>query len=365
MLSRRQLLASAALAGSAAVLLPGVASADTTTPQGWLDWITAHRDDVSLVADDGAGHRLEHLPHVRRVLASSIKVVHLAAFTTAAVDRRINPDEQVRVGDWDAYHPYTGDGGAHQLALTYLGIPSDAYGIANDPETRVPLARIAETMILFSDNAAADYLRVRLGDPALHAAAARGGWPAPDLRSFSGELLLLIMPEYQPPQGCPAAVRRAAGDAIAQRFVRDLDFRKEVFARYPSMPSTTDAQWQWIRNAGKGSAADLFALHRSLATGRYLPATAREATCETLSVALATLTPAGAKDVLFKGGSYPRTLTAGLSVRWPDGRVATIALLLTGVSDVDARNAEQFIEALIGALATPAGFTGLARALAH
>jgi hypothetical protein len=89
----------------------------------------------------------------------------------------LDPDEPVRVGDWDAFHPFDGDGplgsGAHHRALTSLGIACDEYGVARDPERLVPLDAIATALISLSDNAAPDYLRARLGDEALRAAAER------------------------------------------------------------------------------------------------------------------------------------------------------------------------------------------------
>ncbi|WP_037309300.1 serine hydrolase [Amycolatopsis orientalis] len=359
MLTRRHLLAGAA-AGSAALLLPGTANAagpDRSTEQGWLDWLAFHRRDVSALIDDGAGRRAARNADVRRVLASSIKVVHLSAYAVAVAEGRLDPREEIRVGDWDAHHPFVADGRAHFQALNWLGVPCDDYGIAKDPEQRVPLARIPEAMILFSDNAAADYLRTRLGDPALQRAAARGGWRRPDTRSFGGEVLMLMMPEHLPPPGSPAAVRRAMGDVLARRFVRDPGFRAEAMRRWPEMPSTSEGQWPWTQGHGQGSASDLFALHRGIANGLYPPAR------EILARPLSDRVPPGASEVLFKGGSLPRTLTVGLSVRWSGGRSGTAAVLLTGVSDQEVQNAGPLIDVLIAALAAPERFEALRRAL--
>lgn len=363
MLTRRHLLAGAA-AGSVAVLMPSTAKAatpDTTTEQGWLDWIAAHRRDVSVLIDDGAGRCAALNPGVRRVLASSIKVVHLSAYAAAVAEGRLDPREEIRVGDWDAHHPFVSDGRAHFHALTALGIPCDMFGIAEDPEHRVPLAKLAEAMIFFSDNAATDYLRTRLGDHALQVAAARGGWARPDTRSLSGEVLMLMMPEYAPPPGSPVAVRRAAGDAVARRFVRDPAFRAEAMTRWPDMPATSEEQWPWVKGHGQDSASDLFALHRSLASGRYRPG--GEIAREILARPLSEYVPPGASEVLFKDGSMPRSLTFGLSVRWPGGRSGTAAVLLTGVSEQDIQNAVPLVALALSALSAPDRFAALKRAL--
>ncbi|HEY3708462.1 MAG TPA: serine hydrolase [Amycolatopsis sp.] len=369
MLTRRSLLTTMAAAGPAALLLPATARAaappDTSTQEGWLEWFAAHRADVSVVADYGTGRRLRHRPGESRVLASTIKVVHLAAYTAAVAASRIDPGEPVRLGDWDARHPYVGDGpvgsGSHHSALTWLGVPCDQYGVAKDPEQRVPLQKLAEAMILFSDNAAADYLRARLGDPALHAAAAKGGWRNPDLRMFGGETLLLLFPEYAPPPSTPVPLRRAAGDALSDRFARAPGFRKLVLPQAFSHPPTPESTLAWVARTGRGPATGLFAMRRSLATGGGKAAALAR---DVLALGLADRVPPGADSVLFKGGSLPGVLTIGLDLLSP-GRTGTGVMMLTNVSDVDFVNSGPLIEAAIGSLATPGGFTGLERALGH
>ena len=330
MLTRRALLTTAAV-GAAGVVLPATARAsgspDTSTPEGWLAWF--------------------------------------AAYTAAVAAGRIDPDEPVRLGDWDARHPYLGDGligsGSHHEALAQLGIPCDEYGVAKDPEQRVPLQKLVEVMILFSDNAAADYLRARLGDPALRAAGAKGGWPNPDFRMFGGETLMSVFPEYAPPPGTPTPVRRAVGDALSDRFARDTGFRKRVLPQFFSHPPTPESTREWVAQTGRARAAELFSMHRALATGDGKSAAlARDVLSHGLSGAI----PPGANSLLFKGGSLPGVLTLGLDLLAP-GRTGTCAMMLENVSDVDFVNIVPLIEAQIGSLATPGGFTGLGRALGH
>jgi hypothetical protein len=266
-------------------------------------WFAAHRDDVSVVADDGRNH-LTHNAGVPRVLASTIKVVHLLAYTTA-VAGGLDPAEGVRVGDWDTWHPFEGDGprgaGAHHRALTALGIACDEFGVARDPEQLVPLEAIATAMITESDNAAPDYLRARLGDEALRAAAASGGWPGPDLRWFCGETLRSYFP------GEPG---------LTARFTRDPAFRREVLDRVQGEPASAEAEWAWTQETAQGTAAELFAFHRHLA-GADTPAAAH-----------ARRILGG--DVVFKGGALPRSRGFGLSAGG-----ATIAMFYTGTGFPD------------------------------
>src|SRR3569623_801562 len=44
------------------ILCPPPATADVTTVKGWIGYIAAHRDDVSLVIDDGRGTRAVNNP---------------------------------------------------------------------------------------------------------------------------------------------------------------------------------------------------------------------------------------------------------------------------------------------------------------
>src|SRR6266540_727431 len=228
----------------------------------WLEWLAGHRGDVSVVADDGAGQRFAHNADVPRVLASTIKVVHLLAYTTAVAGGRLDPGEPVPVGDWDAWHPFDGDGpigaGAYYQAMTALGIPCDEYGVARNPERRVPLGEIARAMVRFSDNAAPDYLRTRLGDDLLRETAAGAGWPEPDIRWFCGETLRSLFPSTE--------------DALAGRFTRDPAFRRQVLERVQGEPISPEAEWEWTRQTAHGTAVELFAVHRTLATASTRPA---------------------------------------------------------------------------------------------
>lgn len=368
MLTRRSLLTSVAAAGATTFVLPSIALADPpdqSTPEGWLARLATHPDDVSAVFDDGTGRRFSHLPERPLTIASAIKVVHLLAYTTAVAHGRIDPAEQVRVGDWDARHPYLGDGpigqGSHRNALTRLGIPCDEYGVAKDPDQRVPLRSIAEMVILVSDNSAADYLRSLLGDRALRAAAARGGWRMPDVRMFGGETLLLYFPEYCPPPGSPVVVRRAAGDALSNRFACDPSFRARVLPRAAENPPSAEAILAWSAATGQGSAAQLFGLHHEIAASRDRAAVLAQ---QVLDVPVVPKPP-GSKALLFKGGNLPGFLVLGFDVRWPDRRPGTGTIFLKNSTQDDLQYGKALLELCVDALYRPDTFAALERALGH
>lgn len=369
MINRRRLLAAASLAGATA-LLPTRALAvprlepEPKTPDDWVQWIQDHQASIGLTADDGTGDRLTNRSDQPHLLASTVKVVHLSAYATAVAQGTADPREQVRLGDWDAHHPYVSDGGAHHAAYTALKIECDDYGVAEDPDQTVDLDTLAAAMIDFSDNAATDYLRQRFGDPALQRAAGQSGWRRPDLRSLQGEVLQLMFPELAASEDAPVPRRRRIGDRLAQRFTHDLDFRARAKERIPTMPATSEEQWPWIRGHGRGSADELFGAHRALASGDFSPTGAVAIARRHLERGLAGAIPEDALGIGFKGGSLPRTLSMGMSVRWKDGRVGTLALLLEGVEDFDLVNAGGFIQLGLEALTQPKRYEQLGAALA-
>ncbi|WP_199443365.1 serine hydrolase [Umezawaea beigongshangensis] len=323
---RRALAAGAVVSGSLLLDLPHAAASDRGSPRDWPEWFATHRDQVAVALDDGAGGRIVHRQHAPLLLASTVKVVHAAAYSTAVRRGLVSPDEPVRVGDWEAYYAAL-DGGAHQSALTLLGVPFTNGVTADDPEHRVRLADLAEVMIRCSDNAATDYLRNRLGEPALRRAAAEGGWPQPDLRSLLGEVLMLVLPDRAPPPGAPAAVRRATGLRLEQRFLRDPQFQLEVVGRFPEVPRTYDEQARLVLDHGRGAAADLRRMHASVAAGRFPVAR------DVLELEHAEHLPDGVAGIGFKGGSLPSALGVGFGVRWRDGRTGSAAVLLSGVDE--------------------------------
>ncbi|MCP2165265.1 serine hydrolase [Goodfellowiella coeruleoviolacea] len=372
-LSRRRLLAATAAAGSATLLGPTllghapVAAAappapDTGTEQGWLDWLRRHRDHAAVVVDNGSGGRIAHRATADHVLASTIKVVHLAGYATAVTEGRLDPDQQVRVGDWEAYYPGF-DGGAHGHALAALGVPNNGV-VATDPEHRVSVDQLAHAMITYSDNAATDYLRDLLGDPVLRRAAHRAGWRDPDLRSLLGEVILLILPERAPRPGAPASVRRAVGDRLARQAMSDPDLQRELTERVSQVPDYT-GQLPWARQHGKGSARDLAAIHSALASGSFTPHGAVPVARDHLERQARENgpLPPGVLGIGFKGGSLPGVLNLAYSVRWADGRVGVGVVLVDGIDQDTQADAMPLALLIQHALADPAWLDRLATAL--
>jgi hypothetical protein len=338
MLSRRHVLAGAAAVAAAPLLLPGRALAAETTD--WFDWLARHRGNVGVFADDGRGHRIAHQECRLSPLASAYKAIHAAAFAGSG----INPQRQIRIGDWEAYYLPGTDGGTHPQALQWLGIPLDG-PYAKDPDQLVPLDSVVKAMDLWSDNAAADYLHDLLGVPALRRTAARGGWPNAQVPALIGQWLRMWWP--------------GTNDELAKRFLTDPEFRAAARAK---QPPGLDAQLAWAKTTHRGSAVDLASLHRAIATER-IPGR------RYLELTFAGLLQPGELGIGFKGGEVPGVLTVGFSLRRADGTIGTNAVLVSDLASDDYlalhTNEVDFVLFCLGMLRDPAMFAKVRQTLGH
>ncbi|WP_218952157.1 serine hydrolase [Amycolatopsis anabasis] len=327
------------------------AAPDVTTVNGWTGYIAAHRDDVSLVLDDGRGNRVVNHPDQPQPLASAVKVVTLAAYGRAVAHGAVRPDEPVRVGEWERWFLPDTDGGAHARALDMLGIPHDRVR-ALDPRRVVPLDRLVATMIQVSDDAAADFLRDRLGDDALRQAAADGGWPDLDLPAEVGGIIALWAPELAPPITTPRSVRGPAEWALVRRYAHDPALRANLLTR-PLPPQ--DAERAWADNGAAAPAAHLAALHRAIATGSFGPGA--DIARRHLEQVPSTLP--GVAAIGYKGGSLNGILTGGIALRRHDGTIASAALLVRRMPPEIQENASSPENVLVAATTDPAVMTRL------
>lgn len=304
-------------------------AADPTTADGWLGRLAARPDEVALVVDDGRGGVVSHAPDRAMPLASAVKVVHVAAYGRAVAEGRVRPDEQVRVGDWENWY-LPADGGAHASALDVLGIPRNGVEGATDPDRTVTLQQIVASMVQVSDNAAADYLRDRLGDAALVDAAATGGWRDLDLPSELGAQLALVRPQEAPPLSAPRSERAPVEVALARRYASDPAFRADSRRRLAALAEDVEAYLiegaRWARSTSTGSPAQVAGLWRSLISGSFGPG------ADVARTALEYAGPRPDGQVRgFKGGSFPGVGTMALSVRRPDGSLGIGVLLGRGL----------------------------------
>ncbi|MBF0662155.1 MULTISPECIES: serine hydrolase [unclassified Rhodococcus (in: high G+C Gram-positive bacteria)] len=293
-----------------------VPEADVTTAEGWIGYVAENTDTVAIALDDGKGTVLDHRSDEPHPLASAVKVVHLAAYAQAVAEGRLDPLERVPVTEWERWYLPNTDGNAHPAALERL----DATG----PAAVVTLDEMVTAMVRESDNAVPDYLRDRLGDDALTAAAARGGWSDFRPPTMLGTTLALF----------DSSLDEAAVWPAARRYADDPRFRDEIMSA-AQLGDDVFADVDRIQRFGNaGSAADLARLHRAIADGSFGPGA--DIAREHLEWQPA---PEGFAGVGFKGGSLPGVLTEAMTFRREDGSIATAVLLSAGMSESEYTSA--------------------------
>ena len=290
-------------------------SADLATSDGWIARLAAAPAATGLIVDDGRDHVVAHQATTPFPLASAAKVVHLTAYGAAVAGGRIRGDEPVALTDWERWFVPGTDAGAHAASLRRLGVP---------PGGTATVDQLVTAMVQESDNAAADWLRARLGDDALRAAARSAGWTDVDLPSFSGAVARLALPEQVPPgAGRPQLADLEA--ALGRRVGDDPAFRAEVVRRYvaaATTPGFADTATRWASTTAVGTPTQLLGTYRAIATGAVPGA----------DVAARFLMWQGPQPGLggtlgFKGGSYPGVLTFGSFLRRDDGSVGYSVVL--------------------------------------
>lgn len=332
--------------------------ADPATRAGWLGLIAARPDTVGLLVDDGRGTVVAHNADTPMPLASATKVVHLAAYGRAVSEGRIRPDDPVALGDRERWYLPGADANAHPQALDRLGMPR-AGDVAADPARTVTVDALVTAMVRESDNAAADWLRDRLGDDALLRAAGDGGWPGYDLPSELGSQILLVTPEAGPPLTTPRAVRGPAEVALARRYAADPAYRADVQRRLVAFVQRDPEGWvvagrRWAEATAVGSPTQLAAMHRSVATGAFGPG------ADVARRQLEWRPPSPRYGAVgFKGGSFPGVLTFGMATR-RDGVVATAVVLGRGLPPAVAPFVNPQQSLVLGAIADPADLRALA-----
>lgn len=316
LLTRRHLFRACGVAG-VATLLP--AAGANAAPDDWLGWLRANRRHVAVVLDDGRGGRIAHRSHERQPLASAVKVAHVVAYAKGVERGLVRPDEKVRVGDWEQY--YLGlDGGAHQAALRALDIPFSNGVTADDPRRFVRLDELVAVMVRHRDNAAADFVRQRVGEGPVRDT----GLEAPEILA---EWLHLVL-------GRRVDVRD---------YLRDPRLRLEVLGKFPDVPKSYQAQRAWARGTWTGTAAAVDRAHRAAASAPLARG----------HLERGNPVPPGVVGVGVKGGSLPGIVTVGCSVRWEDGRVGSAAVLTREVDEAWHARSDELARLVRTALVEP------------
>ncbi|WP_139316966.1 MULTISPECIES: serine hydrolase [unclassified Pseudonocardia] len=295
---------------------------DVGTVDGWLGYVAAHPEDVALVADDGRGTSLAHRSEAVHPMASASEALNMVAYARAVARGVVSPDEPVRVGDWERWAVRGSGEDAHAKALDHMGIPRQGFR-ARDPDQTVTLDQVVEQMMIWSDNAAPDFLRDRLGDRALTDAAEAVGWRDGELPSTTGLTVLFFAPELMP-SSTDRAARRAVEWQLARRYASEPAFRADVDSR--PVPAGVDEP-AFVDGGPGGTAGQLAALWSAVGHGTFEGADiARRLTEQDPDPG------PGLIGVGVKGGSTPGVLARGTEVRRDDGTVGVAVLLVRRMS---------------------------------
>jgi len=135
------------------------------------NFILAHSESTAVAAytfdENGEfvadGYALFHNADAPLVLASTVKIVVLAAYADAVANGELDPDERIPIADVEKYYLPMTDGNAHIMGLQSVGLQTDDDGFARDQAATLTLDDVARMMMDYSGNAETDYLITRLG----------------------------------------------------------------------------------------------------------------------------------------------------------------------------------------------------------
>ena len=226
-------------------------------------------EDGTLQTSEGFSYNAE----APMPLASTVKIVVLAAYAQAVAEGTLSPDEEVDVAAWEAYYLPLTDGGAHPAALESLGIASDDLGFAQEGAA-VRLDDIAGTMIVHSDNAGTDYLMDRLGDAALTRVSEDNALAQQDLPlSILGMFLAWQNAESPQLTLYPEGEFRAATERYKARYLEDAAWREaqlEWLGSLTAFPSSYGEQVEAYQSFTQGSAEDYARIMGGVVTETFI-----------------------------------------------------------------------------------------------
>jgi hypothetical protein len=302
-------------------------------PEEILTLLQNQRDNIALVSysvlPDGSIDReqpvINHNADQPVPLASTIKIVLLAAYAEQVEQGRLQPDQPVLLADWQRYYLPGTDGGAHQASLQQLGIATNEAGFALDPARTVSLEELARAMIVQSDNAAADYLLDRIGTAAISDLIERAGLEQQELPMSSLGMFLSWRNHEQPRQQHErieqlAAMRdaeyRQQVERLADRYVHSAwGAAERSWRSSASLPDLTYQAFATSQLAPHGSAADYARIMAGIAGDSFISPEVSQRMREYLDWPMQFAgNQARFSDFAAKGGSLPGLITEALYV---------------------------------------------------
>lgn len=251
-----------------------------------LAYLAKRRADIALTAytvapdggvvDDGAA--IFHNADTPLPLASTMKIIVLAAYAQAIERGQLAPDTPVRLAEWERYYLPGSDGGAHTAMLKELGVTPTETGAAADPQAITTLDQVVRAMIRYSDNAATDLLIERVGPGSIRATISAAELQHQDLILPLVGTILAWHNHEQPRQAYTIIDDLKAGDFAAEAQRLTAAYRDPQWAaaeqRWRSQPANMGLlRYQAYAAAEllpRGTAREYAAIMARVATGTFL-----------------------------------------------------------------------------------------------
>lgn len=287
-------------------------------------------DDIAVVTyavlpngqKDTSKHSISHNAHQPMPLASSMKIVVLAAYAKMVVAGQLDPQRQVSLAQWESFYIPGLDGGAHAASLNVLKIPVDEKGRAKDQAKAVSLDTLARFMIETSDNAATDFLITEIGAKVLKQTIK--DLKLTDQEEFSpslGQIGNWAMPDSLNTYGKLSLSERIALDWKKAAELQKSKQKREKVPDLPTWPSPqVQAQLASLTDA-KGSAQNYADLMSKVLVGYQIGSKERAI----MQKHLGWITRKNDKIkqnfryLYAKGGSLPGILTDNLAFQFKEG----------------------------------------------
>ncbi len=307
------------------------------TPENLLEYIVAHPNDVSLVTYElgNLEQGIFYNADKKRPLASTIKIIVLAEYARQVEQGILSPDELVNLGDIDIYYLPGTDGNAHPNAvkeLQKLGHITTA--------NQIKLRHIPWAMIRYSDNAATDYLILRLGQDNLETLPEKlhienqdvplpiiGQFLSWDNHTFSNSPheRLKIYQAMQPREYADEVYR------ITEQWRNDQEFRAKAIKQIKSKTWLKFKEQQAMAQAlnCRGTALGYALLMEKIYRSSLISPIAAKIMREYLEWSMIPANEQGIQAYGFKNGSLPGIITAASYLKFTDksnARVFTLFL---------------------------------------
>jgi len=238
------------------------------------------------------GHELFYNAEQPLVMASTMKVVVLAAYADAVVNGELDPGDRVPIADVERYYVPLTDGGAHVSGLKSVGIQADERGFARDQAAAMTLDDLARIMIYYSGNAETDYLLARLGPDKMASVVQKAGLEHHSPIGLTLGPVLAIFNHKDPSFSMDLSQLASAGipngnashlDRLTELYLHDqqwqasqIQFMNSVSREPVGGPDMWARQTAALQLFPKGTAREYAQMMARIAAGRFISAQVSE-----------------------------------------------------------------------------------------